>query len=100
MITESDVCVFLPLCPSKDTSRAHRKSSAAEGTHGSFCSSSGRLDFVSHLTYLDLGLRGADAPRFEGGCGWRVARMRHPTEVRISVRPPSLWSEFQSFIDL
>lgn len=37
LITESDVCVFLPLCPSIDTSPAHRKYSAADWTHGSLC---------------------------------------------------------------
>lgn len=32
MITESDVCVLPPLCPSIDSSRAHRKYSAADRT--------------------------------------------------------------------
>lgn len=38
MITESDVCVFLPLCPSIDTSRAHIENTPQQtGTHGSLC---------------------------------------------------------------
>lgn len=34
MITESDVCVFLPLCPGLDSSPAHIENRAADRTHG------------------------------------------------------------------
>ena len=63
LITESDVCVFLPLCPSIDTSRAHIENTPQQPGHMDLSVSS-RSDTFSvskySLQHLDSGLGGAD----------------------------------------
>lgn len=100
LITERDVCVFLLLCPSIDTSLTHTENTPPQTGHVDLFLPLRHFSICKYsLQHLDLGLGGADG---RGLClgtrGWWAGGGAHtccthqPTGIIMgpSMRPPRL----------